>query len=463
MTDATTGDPIEGATVAFTPGTKSATTDEDGLYSILLLVGDYTATATAFGYEPSDPASVTVTEDTTTTQDFALTPSATALLGGHVTDSGHGYGLYSHVVVSYNGSTVADEWTNLKGGYRFSLPAGTTYDITATPYLMGYTSGTATVTLNGDTRQNFSLEPDTSCGAPGYAYQFGEDFNGGTFPPAGWTVTNPVSGNTVWVLASSYANNNGNYTGGSGDAADADSNNTNISGDPYDTRLITPPIAVADVGTSPVVNFLENYIDIGNDDAADVDISTDGGATWTTVLHQTTDCGSLYGLPGCSKSLDLTSYLSGATSFQLRFRYYNLTGGWDWYWQVDDISIGTCEAIPGGLVIGSVSDANTGAPLVGTLLTDEEGRTTTTENVPGGLSGFVMFFPAGVHTLTATKTGYDPMSRHGGVANGDKIRVHYNLQAGELTLAPNPIVVNATVGTTTTVSLTVGNTGTAAA
>ncbi|MDN5871698.1 MAG: carboxypeptidase regulatory-like domain-containing protein, partial [Nitrococcus sp.] len=137
VTDATTGDPIEGATVAFTPGTKSATTDEDGLYSILLLVGDYTATATAFGYEPSDPASVTVTEDTTTTQDFALTPSATALLGGHVTDSGHGYGLYSHVVVSYNGSTVADEWTNLKGGYRFSLPAGTTYDITATPYLMG--------------------------------------------------------------------------------------------------------------------------------------------------------------------------------------------------------------------------------------------------------------------------------------------------------------------------------------
>ncbi|MDN5865570.1 MAG: carboxypeptidase-like regulatory domain-containing protein, partial [Gammaproteobacteria bacterium] len=119
VTDVITGDPIEGATVTLTPGGFVATSDENGHYSITTAPADYSATATAFGYQPQS-ASVTITEGTTTTQDFALTPAATARLGGHVTDSGHGYGLYSHVVVENNGTTVGERWTNLKGGYVFT-------------------------------------------------------------------------------------------------------------------------------------------------------------------------------------------------------------------------------------------------------------------------------------------------------------------------------------------------------
>ena len=53
-----------------------------------------------------------------------------------------------------------------------------------------------------------------------------------------------------------------------------------------DTSLVSPVIDMSSL-TDPVLGFKQDYNNLG--DIADVDVSVDGGATWETVLHQTTD------------------------------------------------------------------------------------------------------------------------------------------------------------------------------
>ncbi|NIR87306.1 PEGA domain-containing protein [Candidatus Bathyarchaeota archaeon] len=69
ITDALTGDPIEGATV--TADGYSTTTDADGYYNITIDPGTYTVTTSATGYE-SDSKSTTVDAGETTTVNFTL-------------------------------------------------------------------------------------------------------------------------------------------------------------------------------------------------------------------------------------------------------------------------------------------------------------------------------------------------------------------------------------------------------
>jgi Carboxypeptidase regulatory-like domain/Fibronectin type III domain len=74
VTDLSSGLPIQGATVATSTGGYSATTDINGQYSMTVTAGSYDVTASATSYNPSTlPATVTV--NTTTTVNFALTGS----------------------------------------------------------------------------------------------------------------------------------------------------------------------------------------------------------------------------------------------------------------------------------------------------------------------------------------------------------------------------------------------------
>lgn len=67
--------PIAGAEVVVDGTTLSATTDENGDYTIAdVPVGSYTVTASAEGYEPASQVDIEVTEDETSTVDFALEP-----------------------------------------------------------------------------------------------------------------------------------------------------------------------------------------------------------------------------------------------------------------------------------------------------------------------------------------------------------------------------------------------------
>jgi hypothetical protein len=75
--DSSTTLAISGATVSISGG-SSTTTDGSGAYTFSgLAPAGYSVTASKTGYTTSAPASVTVTSGTTTTQDFALAPTAT--------------------------------------------------------------------------------------------------------------------------------------------------------------------------------------------------------------------------------------------------------------------------------------------------------------------------------------------------------------------------------------------------
>lgn len=170
-----------------------------------------------------------------------------------------------------------------------------------------------------------------------------EDFNGGVVPPVGWTVVDNEGTGMVWGNIAD-AGEFGNYTGASGDAATASSD---IFGPaPFDTELRTP--SITGFGPNVVISYVANYQNFANFDFLDLDISVDGGASWTTVLSWNEDHGAFRSPPGETVSLPLDSYLGGATEFMLRWHYYDPNPGsdWDWYAQIDDVVITSDEPGP---------------------------------------------------------------------------------------------------------------------
>jgi len=80
VVDRETGDPLPGANVLIEGTTLGASTDLNGLYVILAVpAGVYSLKVTYMGYQETDIANIRVMANLTTTQDFALTP--TALVG----------------------------------------------------------------------------------------------------------------------------------------------------------------------------------------------------------------------------------------------------------------------------------------------------------------------------------------------------------------------------------------------
>ena len=162
------------------------------------------------------------------------------------------------------------------------------------------------------------------------------DFNAGI--PSGWQVVDNEGNGVVWGTIAS-AGENGNYTGGGGDAATASSDNA--GGVQYDTEMITYAFDLSDWYTHDTlsIEYLANYQNFAFRDFLDLDISTDGGATWTTLLSWNEDHGSFRGTTGEAVSVDLTPY-AGLSNVQLRWHYYDpTTADFDWYAQVDNAGL----------------------------------------------------------------------------------------------------------------------------
>gem|GEM_PF-1331804 len=139
--------------------TYSGSTDPGtGDYALGLPVDTYDITASAFGYLPATVNDVDVLIDTTTTQNFTLTPAATGTIQGTVSDEGGG--PLSGVEVNVLGTPVTPVYTNGSGFYTVDLPGGDSYDLSFS--LSGYASATETaipVTEGGSTTRDVTL-PD---------------------------------------------------------------------------------------------------------------------------------------------------------------------------------------------------------------------------------------------------------------------------------------------------------------
>ncbi|MCK4341551.1 MAG: choice-of-anchor J domain-containing protein [Phycisphaerae bacterium] len=156
-----------------------------------------------------------------------------------------------------------------------------------------------------------------------------EDFNAGI--PANWTILDNIPGGGPFVWMTNDVAGRENYAGGDGLCADADSDEFGASGTPYDTSLITPEFMVP---ADAEFMFTAAYNDLGaGGDTAEVNVTTDGGTTWTNLLTWDEDHDPAG--PGELVNIDFGGY-AGETA-QVEFRYYG--GGWDWYFQVDNVGL----------------------------------------------------------------------------------------------------------------------------
>ena len=478
VTDSGTSNPIAGAKVTLTPGNLSGTTNSGGQYTMTVPVTTYTAAASAFGYITQSVPGVVIVQNQTTTQDFALTAAPKATISGNVIDgtpSGHTYGIYSEVKVTSPGyGQVADVWTNPQtGAYSVSLPEGADYTLTATAYVNGYTPGVVTVSnLSGDTSQDINLVVGASCTAPGYGFAngFGEDFEGGV-PPSGWTVTNDYSGSPIqWDTNANWNDLNYTLPYGSGIAATADSNNaSSIYGytGSYDTSLVTPEIQVSSLPANPILKFGLSYLEFSGNEALDVDVSGDGGTTWSNLAHINTNQGALYGTPGVLEQIPLT-IPNAATQILVRWRYYNLVSGDDWYAQVDNVSVGACAAIPGGMVEGSVTDQNTGSGLVGATVSDSNTpsnsvKTATNAADPNLPPAYYFLFSNTNNSdvITAASANYTSGTATLNVSNDSVTLQDFALGAAQFNATPGFFHLHVMVNTNVDRYLTINNTGSA--
>jgi cysteine-rich repeat protein len=166
-----------------------------------------------------------------------------------------------------------------------------------------------------------------------------------------WTVVDNTGVGLLWTNIAG-AGEPGNYTGGDGDAATVSSDAFGPAD--FDTDLRSNVFSLADA-TSASFEYSANYQNFAAFDLLDLDISIDGGGSWTNLSSWNEDHGSFRSTPGEVHAIDLTPYL-GESDVQLRWRYYDPTNfDWDWYAQVDNIAL-ACDLTGRMSGEGRVSD-----------------------------------------------------------------------------------------------------------
>ncbi len=471
VTDSASGDPIGGAALTFTgPITRNVTSAPDGTYSLRLSSGDYDVTATKFGYA-NYAATATVLTDQTVTHDIAMEAVPSVRIDGHVTDgSGQGWALYAKVSVV--GAPQVFDYTNPQNGrYFLRLPTNTTHTLLVEPQYPGYEDVESDVTIGGGTLTHnvaVPVSPDDCTGAPGYLYASDGEFEtfDTTDTPEGWSVVDNLGEGQVWTFDD--PGGRGNLTGGNGGFAVVDSDAYGPGGE-QDTSLVSPVVDLTGV-TAPVLRINQDYNDIVSDsegspdtDKADVDLSIDGGATWTTLVSQDADTRGVLEIPIPSAA--------GQPDVQARFHYYNAE--YAWWWEVDNVLIGstvTCEPTNGGLVLGHVRDLNDDDPINGATVASDDnpadtGRTVATPNDTGIPDGFYWLFSSltGPRDFTASAPNYSSSTASVNVKNHGVRRLGFKLAAGHLVVEPSELEATVAMGEETSQEFTVTNDGTGSA
>ncbi len=461
VTDAETGEALAGATVEVVgPIERSLVTDAEGTYSALLTAGDYTVTASLFGYG-TETAEATVDAGGEVTVDFALEASPSETISGTVTDgSGHGWPLYTKVgVVGTDVSSYTDPAT---GEYSLDLPSGATYTLEFQAQYPGYETENVEVTVDGALTVDAAIEVDAeTCTAPGYAFNSEgvvEDFEGGELPE-GWTVTDEADSGQVWAFDNPGGRDN--LTGGSGGFAIVDSDEYG-SGGVQDTALVSPVVDMSDLA-EPVIGYKHDYnAFLGSGEFGNVDVSIDGGETWETLATYSEDTRG--------ENVISVPAAAGQSEVQVRFHY---SAEWDYWWQVDDVFVGnrTCDpSIDGGYVVGTVSGTDSGEGIVGATVTsvdapEESGTTVATEDDENLDDGFYWIFSTltGSHDFEATARGYESQTQGVDVPADGVVRADFSLGSGFVEIDPGAITTYLELGRSVTDTLTITNTGSGAA
>ena len=247
----------------------------------------------------------------------------------------------------------------------------------------------------------------------------------------------------------------GNQTGGQGNFAIGDATQSPSGNE--DTVLTSPVFSMAKLAT-PVLSFDTAYLAYGAG-AAEVDLSTDGGQSWSSIWQNTT------GVTGPDTVSIAVPQAAGQS--QVRVRFHFVASQSSGFWEVDSVDVGSCGPVRGGLVAGQVSDASTSDALDGATVTSaaHPAETTATADSPGAGDGFYELFAAGTggQQFTATDGRYTLGTATVTVAGSAVTRQDYTLQAGHITANTNSISASAGLGNSTTRKVMFTNDGTAPA
>ncbi|NBB91967.1 MAG: S8 family serine peptidase, partial [Gammaproteobacteria bacterium] len=368
VTDLDTSNPIAGVTVSTEdfetpPNPISTTTDAAGNYSLSLPETEtgqsYDIEFSRNGYQTAVVTGLTITDDETITLDQQLQAVAGETVSGQVTDANFpGTGIEGAELLFTDGDdfTYGPATTDGSGNYSIDLPPGLTYDVTisAEGYEtlddnIGEVSGpttadfalnagivelpaTASLTLDRGTQDSTTItinntgtaDAEVMLGTGGTGSEFFEQFQG-SFPPDGWTVEDDAGSGCIWLRTDDVPMDN--YAGtGQGAAANSDECGSGIT---VDTSLVSPAVDLS-ASTTAQLDLLAVYRHLGSSFFA-VDVTTNGGTTWTNELTWDSDQNPTG--PGIPVSIDLDAY-TGNSAVQVRFRY---SSGWDWWANVDDV------------------------------------------------------------------------------------------------------------------------------
>jgi len=161
VTDATTGAPMPGVVLAFSPGGTGVTTDAGGVYHASVPVGTYAVTASAAFHASQSIFGLAVANGSTTTLNFKLTLQPDwGVVTGVVRNATTGDPLTNAQIAIGNLTTSTD----VRGVYVFNLQAGG-YRLTASnpPF---YLTSSAVVNVSNQTvtSQDFSLSLPSNTG-----------------------------------------------------------------------------------------------------------------------------------------------------------------------------------------------------------------------------------------------------------------------------------------------------------
>lgn len=458
VTDSTSGEAIPFATVSI--GLLSTRTDADGNYVITMPVGDTEISASKYGWVTSSAADIAVQEDQTTSIDISLDAAAAVMVSGTVKDGGGTDSpLYAQISVAVPGDTLTTYSNPETGAYSIQLFAGTTVNLTASEIgVGGYLDSeqsllpTTQDASSGLSGVDFDLLPNSNCQAPGYNFILPSFFEGfDTFPPAGWGIVDNDDSGVLWK---SFLDSGRTISGVEGEAAFIDSDAAGFVN--VDSSLISPTINVADL-SSLILQFDALFRTFNGNDSFEVDIDIDR-AGWTNIATvNATNSLDTY-------TVDLSAQLTGATSFQIRFRYFDAF--FEYYALVDNISFGprVCSPIvSGNLVTGYVNDANNGEPVNGANVLLDGKVVTVANSTPSdtGLNDgwFQMFIEDGTGSITVEKDLYQVAEV---TASEISLSTPISLNAGQVEVAADSVAVDVTAGRTADQVLTLSNTGTAA-
>ncbi|MFB7776324.1 carboxypeptidase regulatory-like domain-containing protein [Streptomyces bauhiniae] len=460
VTDTATGAPVSAAEV--TAGIYTATTDSRGHYTLPLPTGDHQTRVTAYGYAAGRATGVRITDHGAAQRDFTLRKLATHRVFGTVDDgSGHGWPLHAKITVE--GVPGGPVWTNAyTGAYSLDLPEKHTYTLRIVSDDSHYRALVRHVKVGtADQRVRLAVPADTwADGNPAYTLRVKtlgtQSFGSTEGAPRGWSVVDAQGTTSGWTFDD--PGGRGNTTGGSGGFAVADSDHAGPD-TAMDSQLISPAFDFSRTN-DPALAFSTDYEGSG-EQSGDVDITADGGRTWTTVWHQD----QLW--TSGRVRIPLTAY-AGKSAVRVRFHFT----GPGLFWAVDDVSVTdrTLSPVPGGILTGTVTDANTGRGLVGAEVSTGAAGAPSAHTVAAagdpriGDGLYRLFVPgAGRHTATAAKPSYRTASVTATVAEDGVTRGSFGLTSGRLSVDTSRIDATAPAHTTAVRKVSVRNTGSAPA